>query len=530
MLDRRTMLAATMATAALPAVSACKTHGRKVVVVGAGIAGLSAARDLAQGGCNVVVVEARERIGGRVHTSRLWPDLPIDLGASWIHGVEGNPVTALASEAEAAFVGTSYDSATLHIDPDLQALGVRDAGSHWAEAMVDRARARAERATADLSLQAAVDSVAGQHSLSSARKAQLDLHLSSAYEQEYSGPAAQLSAWWLDEGGEFGGEDALFPRGYDQITDHLASRLDIHRGWVVQSVVTRNDGVTLMFSDGESLRADEAVITVPLGVLKAGDITFDPPLSEAKQRAIGRLGMGLLNKHWLRFDRVFWPAEFDWHEYLSARKGQWSEWVSLAKFENTPVLLVFSAADNADAVEGLDDGETLDQIMQVARKMFGASIPNPVASQHTRWRADPFAKGSYSFYATGSTPDDRKSLGRSEHGRLHFAGEAQSLQHPGSVHGALLSGRATAMAILEGTRNERSGNAARHRALSSTDGDIVRDHHGISAEFPSRIGNGRHRRRHVDDRGRLCSRDSAPVSDCDDVGGAFSAAGCANVQ
>ena len=450
MLDRRTMLAAAMATAVMPGVSACNTPGRKVVVVGAGIAGLAAARDLAKGGCEVVVVEARERIGGRVHTSRAWPYLPMDLGASWIHGIEGNPLTTLAREAGAAMVTTSYDSATLHIDPALRAMGVRDAGADWAEGIVDKARARAERGEVDISLQAAIDAVAGSRELSPARKAQLDFHLSSSYEQEYSGPADQLSAWWVDEGKEGKGEDALFPGGYSQIVDHLAAGLDVRRGRVVQSIVTRGHGVTLTFADGEVMTADEAVITVPLGVLKAGDITFDPPLSEAKQAAIRRLGMGLLNKHWLRFDEVFWPADYDWHEYLSARKGEWSEWVSLAKIDDTPVLLVFSAAHHAEAIEALDDSDTVARIMQVARTMFGASVPDPVASQHTRWRTDTFARGSYSFYAAGSTPDDRKALGRSEQGRLHFAGEAQSRDYPGTVHGALLSGRAAARAILEG--------------------------------------------------------------------------------
>lgn len=450
MLDRRTMLAATVATAVMPTVAACNTPGRKVVVVGAGIAGLAAARDLASGGCDVVVVEARERIGGRVHTSRAWSDLPMDLGASWIHGVEGNPLTALAREAGAATVETSYDSATLHIDPALRAQGVRDAGADWAEGLVENARERAERGETDISLQAAVDAAAGSHGLSPARQAQLDFHVSSTYEQEYSGPAGKLSAWWVDEGKEGKGEDALFPGGYGQIVDYLAGGLDIRRGRVVQSVVTREEGVTLTFADGEVLNADEVVITVPLGVLKAGDIAFDPPLNQAKQAAIGRLGMGLLNKHWLRFDRVYWPAEYDWHEYLSARKGEWSEWVSLAKVDDTPVLLVFSAADHADAIEALDDRETVARIMRVARTMFGPSLPDPLASQHTRWRADPFAKGSYSFYATGSSPDDRKALAQSEHGRLHFAGEAQNVDFPGTVHGALLSGRAAARAILEG--------------------------------------------------------------------------------
>ena len=190
------MLAATMVTAVMPGVSACNTRGRKVVVVGAGTAGLAAARDQANGGCEVVVVEARERIGGRVHTSRAWPDLPMDLGASWIHGIEGNPLTTLAREAGAAMVTTSYDSATLHIDPALRALGVRDAGADWVEGIVDKARARAERGEVDISLQAAIDAVAGSRGLSPARKAQLDFHLSSSYIRSARAISRPIASQW----------------------------------------------------------------------------------------------------------------------------------------------------------------------------------------------------------------------------------------------------------------------------------------------------------------------------------------------
>ena len=97
----------------------------KILVVGAGMAGLSAARILHDAGYVVTLLEGRDRIGGRVWTSRKWADAPMDLGGSWIHGVRGNPLTALADEIDAPRLPTDYDSAVLY-DADGRLLGDRD--------------------------------------------------------------------------------------------------------------------------------------------------------------------------------------------------------------------------------------------------------------------------------------------------------------------------------------------------------------------------------------------------------------------
>lgn len=346
-------------------------------------------------------------------------------------------------------VGTSYDNTLLHIDQSLQLLGVRDRGTKAAEAIFDRAIAWSEKQDRDISVQAALDRVMPPSSLDAVRRAQLDFHVSATYEQEYSGSSQQLSSWSIDEDEEFGGGDVLFPGGYGEIVENLASGADIRLNHVVNRVETRPNGVTLGFANGSMMEADHVLVTVPLGVLKAGSIIFDPPLPATKQRAINQLGMGLLNKHWLRFDHVFWPKSYDWHEFLSAEKGKWSEWVSLAKVKDTPVLLVFSAADHAEQIEKLSDKDIVADIMMTARQMFGNAIPDPIDAQITRWRSDPYSLGSYSFYAVGSGPQDRKLLAKSEMGRLHFAGEAQSDLYPGTVHGALLSGREAAARIIK---------------------------------------------------------------------------------
>jgi monoamine oxidase len=426
-----------------PAVSG-QVKRQSVVIIGAGIAGLSAAQALANAGHAVTVVEARDRIGGRIHTSHAWPGLPVDLGASWIHGAEGNPVTALAERAGASTVPTSYDSSQLHISSALAQAGVRDAAQAWAAGVVRRALRRAERADNDLSVRAAIDLVSPPGQRTRAQSAQLEFHLAGNFEQEYGGSADRMSAWYIEDGKEFGGADLLFPGGYGQLTDHLARRLDIVTRAAVSEVRWGGNGVEVGLISGRTIRADRVIVTVPLGVLQQGSIRFTPQLPGPKRKAIDRLGMGLLNKHFLRFHRAFWPPGIDWFELLKDDPGKWSQWVSLAR-TGAPVLLGFTGAAVARAMERLDDRAIVAEAVAALREMFGSSAPEPVGWQITRWSMDEWARGSYSYNAVGSESADRNELARPEAGgALRFAGEACSADYPGTVHGALLSGRTAA--------------------------------------------------------------------------------------
>jgi monoamine oxidase len=270
--------------------------------------------------------------------------------------------------------------------------------------------------------------------------------VSSTLEQEYSGSAKLLSAWYGQGSEEFNGEDVLFPNGFDQISTYLAKGLDIR----LLTKVTEISPGKVRLADGSQISTDKVICTLPLGVLQSGKVRFIEPLARDRTAAIKGLRMGLLNKCWLRFDRVHWPDDVDWIGWLGPREGYWGEWVSLARSLKAPVLVGFNAADPAIALENLSDRETVDAAHEALRAMFGTRFPAPNAAQITRWGQDQHALGSYSFNPVGTRPETRTSLAGSDwDGQLWFAGEATSVEYFGTTHGAVLSGREAALGVME---------------------------------------------------------------------------------
>jgi len=196
-----------------------------------------------------------------------------------------------------------------------------------------------------------------------------------------------------------------------------------------------------------------AVVTVPLGILKANKISFKPGLPSAKKSAIKRLGMGTLNKVVLEFpssaawDNVNWIDRIP----LASDKGRWREFFSLRKVTGKPIIVAFNAGAAAQYKASVSDATLVGQAVAALRGIYGAAaIPDPVNSWVTRWHTNPYTLGSYSTVRPGATGTERADLYAPVTKLLYFAGEAASTKWPSTVQGAFETGKdAAALAASE---------------------------------------------------------------------------------
>lgn len=408
-----------------------KPQAGRVVIVGAGIAGLAAAAELQAAGWNdVVLLEARDRIGGRIWTSRI-VDHPVDLGASWIHGVDENPIAKIAAKNNIRTLPTDYDNESVHFHDVSQPLQSLDQvlEGFW----------RYARQRPTVSLRILYETYVRRLSLGEEEQHYLRYVLNTTIEHEFSADINDLSLESITGGKDWPGRDELFPDGYDQIVHVLASGLDIRTGQAVSSIDYRGQDVILTTATSDTIEAAFVVVTVPLGVLKKNSITFIPELPPTTQRALDGLRMGVLNKTCLLFDEVFWPPNVELIGYVSSRPGQWAETISLYQYTHTPILMMFNAGSYGAQIEEMTDDEVVREALAALKSMFG-SVPTPKEVLITRWLADPWSHGSYSYVPMGSSFRSLVELSKPIENKVFFAGEATHAEYPATVHGALLSG------------------------------------------------------------------------------------------
>jgi monoamine oxidase len=422
-----------------------------VIVVGAGVAGLSAADAARHCGADVVVLEARDRIGGRTWTAPLGSG-SIDLGASWVHSPVGNPIAeALAAAGiRSRNDGPYYSRMAVWSDgwvdaPDATTLSASVQGD-WdpSEALAalsgsDRYVDGVEWYLADRGLDGRVGELARFGLIWMTGTLVI------------AGPPDRISLAGAAAYGEGSGGNLVPVGGYGTLVDRLSAGLDVRLEAPVTNI-EHGGAEAIVHSTSGTFEADRVVVTVPLGVLAAGSLSFDPPLGSDHAGAVERLAMGTLEKVVFRFPERFWP-ESVWQITHVADDRAFPAWFDFSRHVGSPTLVAFYNPAATPGLAGLPAAQRVEPALAALHEMFGA-VPEPSEALTTDWTGDPWARGSYSYVPIGATVEDMHRLAEPVSSRLSLAGEATVPASYGTVNAAFGSGlRAAARAV--GKRPER---------------------------------------------------------------------------
>ena len=415
----------------------------RVIVIGAGLAGLTAAKKLKEQGRKVVILEARDRIGGRINTEQFGNDV-VDMGATLLQEFDGNPVTNVAETFGIEFSSLPdeipkqvYDSITNTTFP----------GSIIYEIASDfflKLNKLKRMLGPSASMKDATDKYISLKNLvgEEARRAKwvIEQYWVEAF---YSGPANEtsLKSYYEDFGWDYG-----FPGGYGQITDAIASGLNIRYNREVVRIKYDTNGVRVK-AGGRNYVGSHVIVTVPLGVLKDERIKFKPKLPFNKRNAIESLGMGSLEKVVLQFNETFWPE--GGLLYIDQPQGMLPMYIDTSPLQKKPTLVIYHGGNQAKATLGKNDEEIKDLALERLSKALGINIPDPINYRVSRWSSDPFSLGSYSFIPVGSSAKDMLTLSEQTNCRVFYAGEATTPDYYGSTHGAMITGTRVADEVLE---------------------------------------------------------------------------------
>ena len=426
----------------------------KVIVIGAGAAGLTAARILHDQGSEVILLEGRERMGGRLNTIHVGGGM-VDEGGNWIHGVPENPLYHLAQDSGLTISEDNF------IHPFRLKVFDKITGRRvsswrmlyflWRTAKV-LARYGQERVTATHSeanlaerIEKEVASVRGANNKRYFRfLLRTIIDLTAAQNSELLHPNGMAINPDYDDGKDF-----VIQGGYSRLIERLAAGLDVRLGTMVEAIQYGDSGVEIMTDQG-TFQGAHVIVTVPLGVLKAKTISFVPPLPAQKIEAIENIGMGVVEKIIFKFEKAFWRSSAEQPRsvfYVSDTIGDFPAFIDASSSAGQPMLVAFLSGDTVRRL--MKDSEPLiEEATGILQTIFPDSYQPPTAVHVTNWGNDPFSRGSYSTPAITVSAEDYDQLAQPIAGRVLFAGEATYRERAGFVEGAIGSGIREARRIL----------------------------------------------------------------------------------
>ncbi|OAI38899.1 hypothetical protein AYO38_01780 [bacterium SCGC AG-212-C10] len=428
----------------------------RVAVIGAGAAGISAARELTSHGLDVRVFEARDRIGGRAWTDTTLVNHPVELGAEFVHG-ERVPTWDWLREFDAGTTGaahayTSYFQLGGSLADRATARSTFGCEPMTATYRLARRWRAQDRGAASIEQTFELWPLISDQPLTDEIRRFLsnyiaELVASDSNEVGIPGPAPAPAGYQPETLTNF-----RILAGYSALMAQAAAGLEIQLGAAITRVRREDSSVELTLANGQTERFDAAIVTLPLGVLADGVVEFNPPLSTEKRDAIRRINRGHISKVVLVFDQVLWPEDlcFLWsteRTQLWWRPGQ-------GQANEAPVLTAFFGGSAAGALEGAPEEEAVALATDELGNILGQSLTkHRLRGCYIAWGAEPHTRMGYSSLPPGG--EGLRELLAAPEGLLFFAGEATSVHSAATVHGAIESGRRAARELLS-ARSEGS--------------------------------------------------------------------------
>lgn len=402
-----------------------------VIVIGAGVAGLVAARELAKAGKQVVVIEAQDYIGGRVKTIR--ERGIVEAGAEFVHGENASTWQYLHEFGIETLEWVAPDGSSF------QRLygeggGIVPQDPAYIEAMNDLRKRAYTYEGQDVSL---ADFLSQAPSPEMACMVQASIAALEATDPDLLSVRGLAEA---EKKATNGHRNFFIPKGYGQLTDKLAEGLDVRTGQAVTEIEWSGEGVRVDCASGAQFASKDMILTVSLGVLQDGSIRFVPELPGTFTDAVARTGFGDVTK-----ETVWVHGEVMPFQILATKTGIhfWQR-----SFGEEMVLVGYTGGSLSTRLTGLPKETAIAETVRSLEDALDPTIASRVMhARHFTWSDNPYVRGAYSFPKVG-TGDARLTL-REGFGAIHYAGEATHAEgHAATVHGAIEEGRRAAKELL----------------------------------------------------------------------------------
>uniref|UniRef100_A0A8C0G3T8 [histone-H3]-N(6),N(6)-dimethyl-L-lysine(4) FAD-dependent demethylase n=1 Tax=Chelonoidis abingdonii TaxID=106734 RepID=A0A8C0G3T8_CHEAB len=406
---------------------------------------------------NVIVLEAKDRIGGRVWDDRTFKGVTVGKGAQIVNGCVNNPIALMCEQlgikmhklgerCDLIQEGGRITDPTIDKRMDFHFNAILDVVSEWRKDKTQHQDVPLGEKIQEI-YKAFIQESGIQ--FSDLEEKVLQFHLSNL-EYACGSDLHQVSARSWDHNeffAQFAGDHTLLTPGYSTIIDKLAEGVDVRLKLPVHSIDYSGEEVQVTTADGTVWTAQKVLVTVPLALLQKNAIQFNPPLPERKMKAINSLGAGVIEKVALQFPYRFWDSKIQGADFFghvppsSSKRGLFSVFYDMDPQGKYSVLMSVVTGDAVTTIKNLDDKQVLQLCMTVLRELFKEQeVPDPVKYFVTRWNKDPWIQMAYSFVKTGGSGEAYDVIAEDLQGTIFFAGEATNRHFPQTVTGAYLSG------------------------------------------------------------------------------------------